>query len=192
MTQGVATAEPVATDIGAWSETSTAERPAADRFDQIYLQHMPRVYRYLNARLGSVEDAADVTQLVFMRAWSALPSYTSGKAPFAAWLFRIARNAATDHRRATRPLVALDDADPFERNEASDPLAAALASERAARLRTLIGELSQEKQELLALRFAAGLSSREIAAATGKSEAAVKKQLTRTLGALKEHYRDES
>ncbi len=49
-------------------------------------------------------------------------------------------------------------------------------------------ELDLEKRELLALRFAAGLSSRQIAGVTGRSEAAVKKQLTRILRTLKEKY----
>jgi RNA polymerase sigma-70 factor (ECF subfamily) len=56
------------------------------------------------------------------------------------------------------------------------------------RLRSLLVELDLEKRELLALRFAAGLSSRQIAGVTGRSEAAVKKQLTRILRTLKEKY----
>lgn len=52
----------------------------------------------------------------------------------------------------------------------------------------LLRELDGEKRELLAMRFAASLSSREIAAVIGKNEAAVKKQLGRILRTLQEKY----
>jgi RNA polymerase sigma-70 factor (ECF subfamily) len=63
--------------------------------------------------------------------------------------------------------------------------------ERHADLRRVIAALDSDKRDLLALRFAAGLTSAEIAALVGKSEPAVKKQLTRIIDSLKEHYRDE-
>jgi len=54
----------------------------------------------------------------------------------------------------------------------------------------LVRELDEGKRELLAMRFAAGLTSREIAAVLGKSETAIKKQLTRIVRNLKERYRE--
>jgi RNA polymerase sigma-70 factor (ECF subfamily) len=54
----------------------------------------------------------------------------------------------------------------------------------------LLAALDGEKRELLALRFAGQLSSSEIATVVGKSPAAVKKQLTRLIQALKEQYHD--
>ena len=73
----------------------------------------------------------------------------------------------------------------------AQPDAIAEKRERLARLRTLLERIEPAKRELLALRFASDLSSREIATVVGKSEAAVKKQLTRTIAQLKEYYRDE-
>ena len=63
-----------------------------------------------------------------------------------------------------------------------------LRRESLERLGALVAELDDDKRDLLALRVAAGLSIREIAAAAGKSEAAVRKQLERTLKRLKEQY----
>jgi RNA polymerase sigma-70 factor (ECF subfamily) len=57
-------------------------------------------------------------------------------------------------------------------------------------MRVLIAGLSPEKQELLALRFAAGLSSREIAPLVGRSHPAVQKELVRIMQSLKEQVRD--
>jgi RNA polymerase sigma-70 factor (ECF subfamily) len=59
-------------------------------------------------------------------------------------------------------------------------------------VRLLFEEFDAETRELLALRFAAGLTAREIAAVVGKSEAATRKTLTRTIQLLKERYDDET
>ena len=58
--------------------------------------------------------------------------------------------------------------------------------------RSLLVALDSDIRELLALRFAAGLTFAEIAAVIGKSEAATKKRLARTLQSLKEHYHDDA
>lgn len=72
----------------------------------------------------------------------------------------------------------------------SDLEAELLQREALDRLRQLFDKLDQAKRELLILRFVAGLTSSEIAVVIGKSEAATKKQLTRTLHTLKEQYHD--
>src|SRR5205814_2358378 len=125
---------------------------------------------------------------VFLQAFRALVRYREGSGGFAPWLFRIARNAATDASRRRRPAIPLDEAVPCV---SPSPEASALALEQHRQLRSAIRWLPLEKQDLLALRFAAGLTSREIGVVVGKSEASVKKQLTRTVGSLKEQYRDE-
>lgn len=163
--------------------------PAA--FAPLYVRYHPRVYRYLRLRTATGEEAADLTQQVFLQALDALPGYRERGLPFAAWLFRIARNVATDAHRRRRP--ALDwDLLPEQLHGTSDddPEAALLGRERVERLRNQLATLDSDKRELLGLRFAAGLSSREIAPVVGKSEAAVKKQLTRIIQQLREQYRD--
>ncbi|HUG17252.1 MAG TPA: RNA polymerase sigma factor [Thermomicrobiales bacterium] len=163
--------------------------PAA--FGALYTRYRVRIYRYLRLRTGSDDEAADLTQQVFLRAIDALPGYQERGLPLAAWLFRIARNAAANAHRGRGRTVALDDApDSVWRTDAENPEAIAIQNERLAHLRTLYGQLDAGKQELLALRFGAGLSSREIAPIVGRSEAAVKKQLTRIIHTLRERYGD--
>src|SRR5438128_9340275 len=82
------------------------EDPAA--FAHLYHHYRHRVYAYLRVRLAGEEDAADLTQQVFLQALDALPRYHQKTAPFGAWLFRIARNAATDFQRRRRNTVAWD------------------------------------------------------------------------------------
>ncbi|MEX0682022.1 MAG: RNA polymerase sigma factor [Dehalococcoidia bacterium] len=166
------------------------ERPAD--FGLLYERYLPRVYRYLVARTGLRDEAADLTQTAFLKAFDALPHYAPRKGTFAAWLFRIARNAAADAHRKRRPTVAWDGLpEALTATNGASPEAIAEKRERLDRLRHLLLGVDADKRELLALRFASDLSSREIAHVVGKSESAVKKQLTRTIATLKEYYHDE-
>lgn len=163
--------------------------PAA--FAILYTRYRVRIYRYLRLRTGSDDEAADLTQHVFLKAIDALPGYQERGTPFAAWLFRIAHNAAANSHRGRGRTVTLDNApDSIWRTDTDNPEAIAIQNERLADLRKLYGQLDNGKQELLALRFGAGLSSREIAPIVGRSEAAVKKQLTRIIHTLRERYGD--
>jgi RNA polymerase sigma-70 factor (ECF subfamily) len=163
------------------------ERPEA--FGALYERHLDRVYRFLQLRVGR-EEAADLTQQVFLRAFTSLPSYKSRGVPFVAWLFRIARNLAADHHRSSSRLVGDLLPDIAQAASVPSPEEVTLQTERRIYLRSLVSELDDDKRELLAMRFAAGLTSREIAAVMGKSEAATKKQLTRIVRSLKEKYRE--
>ena len=150
----------------------------------LYRRYVTRVYRFLRARCGSPDEAADLTQQVFLKMAEALPRYRERGVPFAAWLFRVARNAAIDHARRHRATVSWDS---LTQAAAPDDVEAwVLDRETRARVGGLLAALSSDERELLSLRFAAGLSSREIAAVVGGSEAAVKKRLTRTIQRLKE------
>ncbi len=173
-------------------EATLVEAARADpaAFGHLYQRYLTRMYRYVRVRTDCQEDAADLTQEVFLQALDALPNYRPRGVPFAAWLFRIARNAATDYRRRRRralPLELLQEVAHPGLEYA--PEAAALRGEALAWLRSLLGRLEPGKRELLALRFDAGLTSREIAFVVGGSEAAIQRQLSRTLQALKEEYR---
>jgi RNA polymerase sigma-70 factor (ECF subfamily) len=163
--------------------------PAA--FDVLYQRYLARVYRYLRAHVGSDDEAADLTQQVFLKALDALPRYRPRGAPFAAWLFQIARHVAADAHRRRRPTLAWDALpEALHPLAAQEPEAAALRLEALAQLGTLLERLDASKRELLALRFAAGLTAPEIAKVVGKRPDAVKKQLSRTIQMLKEQYRE--
>lgn len=164
-----------------------AARTDAAAFDALYQRHYDRVYRYVRASLGHDEDAADVTQQIFVQAWRSLGRF-EGRSSFATWLFRIAHNAVVDAQRKRHAALSLerlpDDEHP---TDASGPEEQAIRRENADRLSRALGHLDPEKRALLMLRFAVQLSVTEIAAVTGKRPDAVKKQLTRTLRFLKEH-----
>lgn len=180
--------EATASDIGDTDLILAAQVDIA-AFDTLYDRYLPRVYHYLRALVGDDEEATDLTQIVFLRALEALPRYQVRDTPFAVYLFRIARYAAIDahrRRRQTVPWEALTEALHPAIDEPLDQTV--IRQEEVARLRREIGRLSHEQQELLALSFAAGLTAPEIASVLRMKPAAVRKRLSRTIHALKEHY----
>jgi RNA polymerase sigma-70 factor, ECF subfamily len=155
-------------------------------FDILYRRYVTRIYRYTVLKVGSEQDALDLTQQIFLRALDALPRYRLTDIPFGAWMFRIARNAVTDHHRRHKASVPWELVPQSLHPVSTDnPEAAALSRESHDELRTLLASQDEYRRELLALRFAGGLPVREIAAIVKKPEATVKSDLRRTLLRLK-------
>jgi RNA polymerase sigma-70 factor (ECF subfamily) len=164
--------------------------PAA--FAPLYRRYRHRVYAYLYARLTDAEDAADLTQQVFLQALAALPRYRVRAVPFGVWLFRIARNVAADLQRrrgrGSLPWQAVpDEAQPRADHDVEDVV---VQREALAHLHATMGNLDPETRDLLLLRFAARLTAAEIGAVTGKSTAAAAKRLQRALQTLTEQYHE--
>jgi RNA polymerase sigma-70 factor (ECF subfamily) len=166
-------------------------RTDSQAFAPLYERHVERVYRYLRARGANEDDAADLAALTFERALSHIDRYRPGGSGFRPWLLRIARNAFIDagRRHGTRSL-GLDEAVELAAPGRS-PEDSAIAAEERRWILSLVARLPDLQRDALALRFAGGLSSREIATIIGKSEAATKKLLTRSLATLKEALRDD-
>jgi RNA polymerase sigma-70 factor (ECF subfamily) len=165
------------------------EDPTA--FAELYERYRVRIYWYLRARAPSEDDAADLTQQVFVAAFDRLRQYRERKGSFATWLFTIARNAATDFHRRRRSMTAWDSL-PATLHPMDDRDLATDVERHEAILRVheLVAMLPPEKRELLVLRYAADLTIPEMAAVIGKSPHATRKQLTRLLQSLEDHYHD--
>ncbi len=156
-------------------------------FASLYERYQDRIYAYLRTRTTSPDDAADLTQQVFLQAIGALTQYRPQRGSFAAWLFGIARNAAIDFHRRQKAVVTWDLLPEMPHPVAQgDVENGVLQQEALGQLARVLHTCPPGTREMLALRFAGRLSSAEIAAIVGKSEAAVKKQLTRTIRTLKE------
>ena len=167
------------------SLVETAKHDTA-AFATLYQHYFARVYRYLRMRVQQEEDAADLTQQVFLQVLDALPHYQSRGAPFAAWLFTIARHVLADRFRRRPATLSLEaSGDLVADQELEDNV---LRRETHEQLSKLLATLDPAARDLLALRFAAGLSAPEIAAVMGKRPDAVRKQLSRLLQTLKEQY----
>jgi RNA polymerase sigma-70 factor, ECF subfamily len=115
-----------------------AAREQPEAFGLLYQRHVAPVYRYVRTRSVSDEEAADVTQAVFVKAMASLHRFRSGS-PFAAWLFRIARKASIDAYRRRRKTIGLDALPgPVLESLADSPEHVVLKQERLRRLRSLV------------------------------------------------------
>lgn len=157
-------------------------------FESLYDRYHVQVYRYLYAHLKHEHDAADLMQHVFFQAWKQRQTYEPRRGSVTTLLLSIAHHRLVDFYRVSRPSISWESMPEIPAMD-QNPEAKVISEETIAQVRGPLEALPQPEQELLALRFAARLSSAEIAAMNGKSEAATKKQLTRLLHRLQEQYR---
>ena len=153
-------------------------------FAALYDVFATRLYRYFRFRVSTAETAEDLTQRVFLKMIEQLPNYKSRGIPFAAWLFRVARNAWIDEDRTNHPSVPLETlaASP---SDTSGPEALAAASLDADALHAAVAALPPDQREVIAGRFFADLSPRETATQMGRSEGSVRVLQHRALAALR-------
>jgi len=153
----------------------------AHGFACAYERYRLPVYRYLRARGATDEDALDLTAATFERAFAARHAFRPRDGGLGAWLFRIARNAAIDAHRRRRSDGSLTE---------GDDLGFAIAADQAERERRevvdAVASLPDVQRDAIWLRYASGLSAREIGHVLGKSEEAIQKQIQRGLDALRE------
>ena len=150
-----------------------ARQGEPEAFEQLYEANFDRIYRYLVLRVRNRADAEDITQQVFLKALESIGSFRWRGAPFSSWLFRIAHNQVVDYfrkkgRESTLPLDEARTVSP------DDPVALTEQRLRVEQLAAACAQLSEAQREVVALRFAGGLSVAETAEAMGKSEGATK------------------
>lgn len=139
------------------------------------------VYNVSLRMLRNPADAEDVTQDVFLRAFTRLSQYRPGQ-PFRAWLFGIARNRCLDVIRDRRPTDELDEAAPAAGS--LDVERAALTRLGSERVRAALERLTDRERSLLVLRYWEDLSTEAVARALGMSEGAVRVALLRARRSL--------
>ncbi len=162
-----------------------------DAVGRLYDALVEPIYRYVVVRVHRREDAEDLTQLVFERIVGSLPRYRARGRPFEAWAFRIARNAVIDHVRRERSYEPLDEEEHLVRGDAG-PEALSLRGEEIRELRTAMRCLTADQQEVLALRFAAGLSAEEAAHVMGRRAGTVRGLTHRAITSLRRHLAVEA
>lgn len=163
--------------------------------DELVARYERRVYNLCYRMSGNADDASDLAQEAFVRAYAALPSFR-GQSSFSTWLYRIATNVCLDElrRRGRAPVRSLDQPTPVEDGrlvpQTADPAAGPSEEVERAELRAAvlsgIAALQPDHRAVLVLRDLQGLSYEEIAAALGCSLGTVKSRLNRARFALKE------
>ncbi len=161
-----------------------AQRGDPAAFGQIFDEFHGPIYRFIASRVGRPSDAEDLTQLVFVKALEALPRYQARGVPFGGWLFRLARNATIDHIRTRRDHDELGEATDGHTDESSPETLAILRTDLDA-MAMAIRQLTPDQREVIALRFFAGLSSREAADLMGRQEGTIRGLQFRAIAALR-------
>jgi RNA polymerase sigma-70 factor (ECF subfamily) len=156
----------------------------ADAFGDLYERYLDAIYHYVFYRVNGRQEAEDMTEAIFLRAWQALDTNPPHEAPFRLWLYRIAHNAVVDHYRTRKEQVGLEAAahlaDPKESPEAS-----VARRERAEALKRAIMQMKEDHQEVLTCRFIVGLSHAETAVVMSRSEEAARALQYRAVNALR-------
>jgi RNA polymerase sigma-70 factor, ECF subfamily len=178
----VAAAEP----LERLSDTTLVELSLTGRteaFDQIVERHRRHVYQLCYRFVGNHEDASDLAQDVFVRAFRGLKGFR-GHSSLGTWLYRIGVNVCLNRVKTKTPIMEpLDPRQHVDRSES--PADRLLTHERAARVRAAIARLPRKQRATLVLRMYHQLSHQEIADVLGSSVGAVKANFFHALGALK-------
>jgi RNA polymerase sigma-70 factor (ECF subfamily) len=163
---------------------SRAQSGDVDAFGELYQRYVDPIYRYIRMRVRETRTAEDLTEMVFLRSFEALPKYRERGHPFSAYLYRVARNALVDHYRSNRGDVSLEESllDEGEQAPLEDGL---IGQDRDLAIRTALASLPPDYQEVIRLRVAMALPTLEVAEWMRRSEGSVRVLLHRALKALR-------
>ena len=169
------------------TERETREKTLEAKESQLaemFSEYYGRIAGYAYTRTGDRALAEDIASEVFLRALKALPSYCEKGPPMGAWLFRIAHNLVVDHHRKRSrhlELPGLEDRQAYD----EDLVAQIEKQHELDRVMIALKNLSPAQQEVIQLRFAGGLSSREVALVMGKSDGAVREMQREALSRIR-------
>ena len=157
-----------------------------EAFSILYQENIKKIYSYIYYRTGNVKDAEDLTARVFQRALKHITRYKRTKVPFSAWLYRIAHNLVANWHRDSkhkRELPLEDHA--YIQSKSVVPEKQIEKNQQIEHLMRVVRKLSQDRQQLLILKYMDDLTNREIGAIMKKSEGAIKSLYHRTLKELR-------
>ena len=178
------------TTLRFWQRPAAIESAGEIDWEAVYTSEMPRIFNYFWYRLGDSAVAEDLTATTFEKAWRARARYRSKRAAFSTWLHTIARNVANDYYRRHRPTRSLDEIQ--AQPSAQFPADVAEQNDESARLAWLLARLPARERELIALKYGAGLTNREIARLTTLSESNVGTVLNRVTSRLRKMWEPPS
>lgn len=175
------TGEQVASPLVESALIAGAKRRDGQAWAAIYDQHFPTLYRYAYARLRSKEEAEDVAAQAFLDALKGIDAYEDRGRPLLAWLYRITHNLVVERLRRdqrARRAAALPDGSPthYPGPEVSiDNLV----------LLDALAQLTPDQQEVIILRYLMQMTTKEVSALIGKSDAAIFSLQVRAIAGLK-------
>ena len=171
-------------------------------FESLIKKHEKMIYNLALSKLGSRENAEDLTQECFLRAYKMLRSYRTDAA-FSTWIYRICQNLVYDFYRANKkkknsevPLYIADGGDNFKEREiadiSSEPSEIIERNEKIKTIRELINSLPDDLREIIIMRDINDLSYSEIAESLNIEIGTVKSRISRAREKLKKYILENS
>lgn len=152
-------------------------------FNEIVARWEGRLYNFVYRYIGDAEEAKDITQESFVRAYSHLEGFR-GQSKFSSWLYQIALNLCRSklRRKKSRPTVSIDDREEDNPlwslpDERATPDEHTLEQERAVAVREALAQLPEAQRTVIILKEYNGLKFREIAEILDTPESTVKSRL---------------
>jgi RNA polymerase sigma-70 factor (ECF subfamily) len=172
-------------------EVGSLARQAANSdvsaFADLYRFYSPQVLRYVSSRISGAQEAEDLANTVFEKAFAAIGRYEPSPAQFSTWLYTIAQNTVIDYYRKKR-LPQVDDAEAVlfgVTDPGEGPEGRLLADERRQIVYRAVMQLTPEQRMVIGCRFYFNLPVHDVAAMLGKTEGAVKALQFRALDRLR-------
>lgn len=157
-------------------------------FSQLYRALAPAVSGYL--RVQGAAEPDDLTNEVFLGAFTSLPTFEGDEDKFRSWVFTIAHHRLADSRRrqSRRPVVA-DGADVAEAGgHGGDVEDEAMRRLGVERVRALAARLSPDQRDVVLLRMVAGMTVEQVSESLGKPVTAVKALQRRAVASLRRSF----
>ena len=155
-------------------------------FASLYESCVDKVYRHVYYRVSNQDEAQDITQEVFVRAWKSIDRYKNTGAPFISWLTKIASNLITDFYRNRQKLIKRDEKLTkdliLSQNDVEDHKEIYFDDSL---VKEAVLKLKGDKHKVILMHFIDGLSCEEIAKALNKSESNIRVIQYRALADLK-------
>lgn len=167
-----------------------AETAPAPDWDALYTALLPRVYNFFIYRVENHALAEDLTATTLERAWRGRSRYSRDLSAFPTWVFGIARHVVADHFRQRNQTLPLEQA----REHPADMLLEDAVQQRhqVERLHALLAKLPERERELVALKYGADLTNREIAGVLRLTETNVSTLLHRIVGKLRAEWEKDA
>ncbi|MDV2988869.1 MAG: RNA polymerase sigma factor [Dehalogenimonas sp.] len=153
-------------------------------FGRLFDMYVDDIYKHVYYRVGSAQDAQDISQQVFINAFKAISRFRNTNTPFLGWLMRIAHNLIVDYYRSKKPQSNLDPELDI-RDEAEDPTKISERHAIQSLLQKTILKLPEAQQQVILFHFIEGFDYPLIAKMIGKSEGAVRVLQHRGLSSLR-------
>jgi RNA polymerase sigma-70 factor (ECF subfamily) len=175
-------------DLQDQQQLVTEAQQSTEGFGRLYDHYFPRVYSFVASKVSDRDDAEDLTSEIFMKILENIHSFEWRGVPFAAWIFRIARNTLNTYyaRHAKKKTTDIEEVYGLaEDEEKTSPHVKAVKNELAEKVKEVMKELPVRELTVVQLKFFSQLNNREIMHVTGLSESNVAIILFRTLKKIK-------